>query len=102
MPNTPRDKRDGQTMPESTKQHHDEDENRRSPPRRAHSTERNVDMFTHPIDQRDMPISPELANGRRQKRLFEVLRYLNSQEEAEANRDVRVTSEIKVEVKIER
>src|SRR5262249_24996263 len=89
-------------MPKATKQHHYEYEAGSTPSRGPHPAQWNVHMLAHPIDERDVPIPPELTHRCREKWCLEIFRHLDSEEQAEANLDVRISSKIEVEVQIER
>lgn len=62
------------------------------------AAERNVDIVPEPSRKRDMPVAPEVAKGLREIRTIEIDHQLDAEKLADANRAVRITREVAVDL----
>src|SRR5687767_13306130 len=100
MPQTPGEKGVGEPMPRSA-QNHDEERQRGGPLAGSlHSAQRNKNVLTKPIDEGDVPVPPELRHRGSEKWFAKVFRDFDSDQEAEANGDIGIAREIKIEIKV--
>ena len=88
-------------MPQPAQYHDEEGESSRPLARGLHSTQGNENVIPEPIDQRDVPVPPKFRHSSGKKWFTEILRHLDSDQQSEADGNIRITREIKIEVKVE-
>ena len=85
-------------VPETGEQPYDRDIAQLLGKAAAAAAERDVDIITKPAAHRDMPAPPEICDAVRDKRIVEVFREVEAQHAAEADRHVRITGKVEVDL----